>query len=225
MESETINIEAGNGPLEIIGDKYDSALLLNGELIQFTYLREIGSTWRYQVAKGITENALIAESKFRNFVKNGYLSNDSLIRQFSYILKLLARGQYQIEIIELEKEIGSIEISRETDGYYCFDTYGGMVEVLETQSEFNEEIVKEYMDLIEEGQEPIIILLKTQNSENTFLIDGHHKFAAYGRSKRSAKCLQITKLQSHRIEKDQGLEFLANCNSHAEYRNRFLDRA
>lgn len=223
MEPEIINIETENAPLKIKGGKHDSALLLGGQLIQFTFLREIGSTWRYQVAKGIKENELITESKFKNFVKYGHLSNDPLEIQFNYILQLLSSGKYQVEIINLVRETGSIEINTEADGYYCFDTYGGMVDIIETQSGFDESIAEEYVDIIKSGQEPIAILLKTENSDNTFLIDGHHKFAAYGRLKLSAKCLLITKLNSDNIETIEGLEFLKIGGSDSEYKNRFLE--
>ena len=224
MKPEIINITSREGPLEIIGGRYDSALLLNGELIQFTYLREIGSTWRYQVARGIRENEFIGEKKFRNFVKYGYLNNDTLSDQFSYILKLLSAGKYQIEITALKQEIGSLDIKEEFDDHYCFDSYGGMEEVLETQSAYNEAIIQSYVGLINQGQEPIVILLKTHRSQNTFLIDGHHKFAAYKRLKESARCLLITKLNSQKIDKTKGLGYLEKYNSNTEYRNRFLDR-
>ena len=84
------------------------------------------------MARGLRENELIAENKFRNFVKHGYLNNEALSDQFSYILKLLSRGKYQIELITLETETESLDIKEAFDGHYCFDSYGGMEEILET---------------------------------------------------------------------------------------------
>jgi len=180
---EIVNIEKGKGTLEIKGGKYDSALFLNGDLIQFTFLREIGSTWRYQIAKGIKESELISEQKFSNFVKYGFLTSEALSSQFEFILSCLTVGEYEIELTEIDSDTGVVEIHENVDGYYNSDTYGGMTEIIETQSEFNENVVDEYIELIKKGNEPILILLKVKGSENTFIIDGHHKFTAYGRLK------------------------------------------
>jgi hypothetical protein len=66
---ETIQIENPSGPLRLEGDKYDSVLYLDNVPVQFTWLREIGSTWRYQIGKNITESELIQDRSFANFVR------------------------------------------------------------------------------------------------------------------------------------------------------------
>ena len=151
---EIVNIDKGNGILEIKGGKYDSALFLNGELIQFTFLREIGSTWRYQIAKGIKNSDIIREQSFSNFVKYGFLTSEPLSNQFDYILNCLTDGKYQIELTEIDSDIGIVEIDENVDGYYSSDTYGGIIEIIETQSEFEEKIVEEYLELVEKGNKP-----------------------------------------------------------------------
>ena len=222
---EHVNIENGNGTLEIKGEKYDSALLLNGDLIQFTFLREIGSTWRYQIAKGIKESDLISEQKFSNFVKYGFLTSEALSSQFEFILSCLTDGKYEIELTEIHSDTGVVEIHENIDDYYNSDVYGGMTEIIETQSEFNENVVDEYIELIKKGNEPILILLKVKGSENTFIIDGHHKFTAYGRLKKNAKCLIITKLNSKKINKEEGIEFIRKVKpENSEYKKQFINR-
>ena len=222
---EIVDIDKGNGILEIKGGKYDSALFLNGELIQFTFLREIGSTWRYQIAKGIKKSDIFGEQSFSNFVRYGFLTSEPLSKQFDYILNCLTDGKYQIELTEIDSDIGIVEIEESVDGYYYSDTYGGMIEIIETQSEFEEKIVEEYLELIQKGNEPITILLKSKDSENIFLVDGHHKFAAYGRLKKNAKCLLITKLDCETIDKEEGVSLIEKTNiRNTEYKNRFLER-
>ena len=222
---EIVNIENGNGTLEIKGGKYDSALFLNGDLIQFIFLREIGSTWRYQIAKGVKESDLISEQNFSNFVKYGFLTSKSLLSQFNFILSCLIVGKYELELTEIDSDTGMVEINENVDGYYSFDTYGGMTEIIETQSEFDEKVVDEYMELIKKGNEPILILLKVKDSENTFIIDGHHKFSAYGRLKKNAKCLMITKLDSKKINKEEGIEFIEKVKpENSEYKKQFINR-
>lgn len=198
---------------------------MNGELIQFTFLREIGSTWRYQIAKGIKNSDIIGELSFSNFVKYGFLTSEPLSKQFDYILNCLTDGKYQVELTEIDSDIGIVEIDESDDGYYYSDTYGGMIEIIETQSEFEGKIVDEYLEIIEKGNEPITILLKSKDSENTFLIDGHHKFSAYGRLKKNAKCLLITKLDCETIDKEEGISLIEKTNiRNNEYKHRFLER-
>ena len=208
---ETIELKHKNRPLKINGGKYDSVLYLNNTPIQFTFLREIGSTWRYQIVKGISEKDLIKNEKYSNFVKFGILTNENLFDQFEYILSILDEGKYNIELITLENDIETLEINTNQKDYYSIDIYGGIKEIIETQSSFNEQIVKQYIDLIKNSYKPIAILLKTENSENTFIIDGHHKLCAYSRLEAEAKCLMITKLNSETIDEQKGIEIFNLC--------------
>lgn len=222
---EKINIVENNGSLKLIGGKNDSALYLNNEIIQFTYLREIGSTWRYQVAKGIQKNDIIKENSFSNFVKHGYITSDSLSKQFSYILSILANGVYELEIIDLNNKIDVVEIDRTKNGYYENDEYGGIVGIIETQNCFDNTIVDNYVDIIKNGSKPIAILLKIKDSNNTFIIDGHHKIVAYNKLNQKAKCLLITKINSEEIDIKKGLEILDKCKiKNNEFRKRFLEK-
>ena len=69
------------------------------------------------------------------------------------------------------------------------------------------------------------LLLKVKGSENTFIIDGHHKFSAYGRLKKNAKCLMITKLHSEKINKEEGVEFIEKVKpENSEYKKQFINR-
>ena len=228
---EEINIECPGGPIQLLGGKYESALLLNGELIQFTFLREVGSTWRYQIAKNTTETDIIADNQFRNFVKYGFLQADSIQSQFAYIIDKLAIGRYRLAIEYVDTGIELIEPCLTSQNftprsdYFHFDTYGGLVEVIATQLLTDENIIEEYIELIKKNIEPIAVVISTEDAYNTFLLDGHHKFIAYSRLKRPVRVLRIVKLDSLPIDRNLGLELLSMSGSrNAEYRNRFLDQ-
>lgn len=228
---EEISVERSGGSIELLGGKYESALLLNGELIQFTFLREIGSTWRYQIAKNLSENDIVEDIRFRNFIKYGFLQSGSLESQFSYVIDKLAIGKYRLEITYIDTGIDLLEPcltslnSIPKSNYFHFDTYGGLVEVIGTQQHVEESIIEEYTELIKKNIEPIAIIISTADAYNTFLLDGHHKFLAYSRLKRPVRVLRITKLDPLAINKNTGLEFLKISGSrNTEYRNRFLDQ-
>jgi hypothetical protein len=158
---EKVIIETDNGILEIIGGKYDSALFLKGQMIQFTFLREIGSTWRYQIAKSISEANIFEDRAFSNFVKFGYLSLDPLSIQFDYIINKLGRGKYEIELITLQKDIYLTEFYDNTNEYAHNDTYGGSDTLIETQSEYDEQTINEFINLISKGNKPVMVLLSS----------------------------------------------------------------
>jgi hypothetical protein len=223
--TEKVNIENPNGVIRLKSDKFDSILYLNGIPIQFTWIREIGSTWRYQIAKSIEESDLILDNKFRQFVKYGYLSSDSLIRQFDYIIKTLSSGEYELKIDDLSYDLELVENVNETNEYFTYDSYGGLDDIIETQSGYNEVIINEYINIIRNGAEPIMVVLTTKNSDNRFIIDGHHKFIAYSRLKKNPRALIITKLNSDLIDKEEALNVfkVSNCKNR-DYKNRYLNK-
>ena len=221
---ETVDISS-DGPITLMGDKYDAALYLKGVPIQFTWIREIGSTWRYQIAKSISEQDVIQDRSFSNFVKYGFLSSTPLSQQFEYIINKLGQGQYSLRIDYLLDELYSVEFTEAADDYIHYDTYAGIEDIIDTQAYFSEEVVAEYENLIKKGTEPIMIVLTLKRSENKFILDGHHKFAAYSRLKKNPKALIITKLDVQPISKEAGIELMRRCKSNnQEYKNRFLQK-
>lgn len=223
---ETVNSKYGKGVLSIKGRKYGSALFLNGELIQFTFLREIGTLWRYQVAKRIKALDIIKEKNFSSLVRSGSLTSAPLSNQFNYIIQILETGKYLLELTSLDNSIESVEMYNDSGEYFNYDTYGGMVDIIETQVNFKESIIEEYIQLIQKGYEPIVILLKSKGSQNAFIIDGHHKFAAYGRLKKDARCFIISKVDSKKIKQSDGIEYIEKLSPpNKEYKNRFLERS
>lgn len=222
---ETVHIENPNGILRLKGDKYDSILYLNDIPIQFTWIREIGSTWRYQIAKSINESDLIKDESFRHFVKFGCLSTDTFAQQFDYILKMLSSGKYELSIDYLSQDLELVVSDSESKDYYSFDTYGGLEDIIETQSEYYEELINDYIKLIQKGTEPIIIVLTSIGSENKFILDGHHKYLAYSRLKKNPRIFTITQLDSDKIDNDEAMSIfdISNCKNQ-DYKKRYLDK-
>jgi len=222
---ETVHIENPKGVLRLKGDKYDSILYLKEIPIQFTWIREIGSTWRYQIAKSVNESDLIQDNSFRHFVKFGNLTVDSLAQQFDYILKMLSSGKYDLSIDYLSHDLDLVESVSESRGYYSFDTYGGLEDIIETQSYYNKDLIDDYIKLIQKGTEPVIIVLTSLNSKNRFILDGHHKFIAYSRLKKNPRALIITQLDSDKIDNDEAMNIfdISNCKNQ-DYKKRYLDK-
>ena len=222
---ETIHIENPEGVLRLKGDDYDSVLYLNNIPIQFTWIREIGSTWRYQIAKSVRESDLIKDSRFRQFVRFGYLTSDSISQQFDYIIKILFSGKYELTLDYLSQDLGLIENTTETDDYYSFDTYGGLDDIIETQSIYDENTINEYMVSIQKGVEPIMVVFTSNDSKNKFILDGHHKYIAYSRLKKKPRALIIKRLNTDTIDKDEVEKVfrLSKCKNQ-NYKIRYLNK-
>ncbi len=198
---------------------------MNDVPIQFTWQREIGSTWRYQLGKNITESELIQDRRFADFVKYGYLTQDALSVQFEYLLTKIHSGEYLLEIGYLHPDLDVVESQAGQASYFEYDGYGGLEDVIQTQAYLDEATIQEYRELMEKGPEPIMVVLSCHQSVNKFILDGHHKFIAYKRLKRPAKALMITRMDCTRIDRQTGLTLFESCKCrNTEYINWFLQR-
>ena len=221
---ERIHISPPGGPIDILGQKTDSSLLIDEVPYQFTFLREIGSTWRYQIAKSINELDLLEDRSFSNKMKYGFVEDGSLSDSFKYILDLLAPGEYELELTTIDHEIELLEIWDDNGSYNQTDTYGGMVEIIATQSYFDEQVINEYEGLINEGNAPVMVLFTADTIDDNYLIDGHHKFVAWSRLKKDARALQITRIKPAKIKKNLGLQLMDQCGQiNKEYLKRYSE--
>lgn len=222
--TETVNITPPGGPIDILGQHTDSALLINKVPYQFNFLREVGSTLRYQIARSIDEYDLLTDKSFSDVLKYGSIQADGLSGTFEYILNLLAAGEYKLALTTIDHETELLEISESKGIHNQAEEYGGIVEVIATQSYLDEQVVQEYQNLIAKGNEPIVVMLTANTIEDNYILDGHHKFVAYKRVKQNARALQITKLNPVKIDNDMGLQLMDQCGQiRPEFVERFLN--
>ncbi|MCC9168552.1 hypothetical protein [Pontibacter harenae] len=207
MKEEVI-IGSTDGPIQLIGGPSEDALFLEGVPVQFTWLRETGTTMRYQIAKSIYESDVVQDRHFADFVKQGSLSQDSLAHQFLYILQKLRKWRYQLEVSYLQHDSYELVKAVAKDGYYHQNGYGGLTALIQTQAYTKDAAVEKYSKLIRNGAEPIVIMLKAKDSANAFILDGHHKLLAYAKEQKAAKAFVITKLETEEISEAKAQELL-----------------
>lgn len=194
--------------LRLQGNETDSMLSLKGAPIQMAWLREIGTTWRYAVAKTIGESDLVDDHKFRQFVKYGYLGPEPLSQQFQCILKFLHSGTYELSMASLPKDMDLVELKASKGGYGFFNGYGGIEDVIATQERFDQKTLDDYMKAIQGGLQPILVVLTSHSTKNKFILDGHHKYLAYCRLKKHPRALVIKLLNPTPIPKQDALKIL-----------------
>lgn len=206
--SESIYVDSPAGVLTLQGNETDSMLSLKGTPIQLAWLREIGTTWRYTVAKSMGESDLVEDHKFRQFVKYGYLGPEPLSQQFQYLLSLLHSGLYELSMASLPKDMELIELKASKGVCGFFNGYGGIEDVIATQDRFDQKTLDDYTKAIQGGLQPILVVLTSHASKNQFILDGHHKYLAYCRLKKHPRALVIKLLNPTPIPKQDALKIL-----------------
>lgn len=181
-----------NGILRISGNAQEAMLFFKNEPIHYSWFAEIGSTWRYHIAKGINKNDLKKNEEIDRIVNNGISNQGEFLAVCEYYSNFLSYGNYEFGLYRLSKGIYMTSIP-EAENYISYDYYGGSEEFTPTQKNFCAEITQNYKVGILKGSTPSMVVLHVENSRMFFILDGHHKFIGYGKANKAPYSLIITK--------------------------------
>jgi len=181
-----------NGVIRISGNAQESMLFLRNEPIHYSWFAEIGSTWRYHIAKGITENSIKKNEEIDRIVGQGISNQNDFLAVSEYYSNFLNYGFYEFGLFQLSTGIYMTHIP-EAENYVSYDYYGGCEEFTPTQRNFSEEVSESYKTKILKGINPTMVIIHVENSHMFFILDGHHKFIGYGKAKKAPYALIITK--------------------------------
>jgi len=208
-----IDISNKFGIIDIKGDNQESVLYLNGLPIQYTWYAEIGSTWRYHIAKGVNERSWAESSIASEMLKNGVATTTEFDALVDYYSQFLKTGQYEFGTYDLHEHYGLIHLP-EGDNFQSFDYYGGCPDIIPTQCKYDDLIINEYKQSIKQGLRPTMVIFHVAKSHILFILDGHHKFLAYGQLKIKPRAIIISKLNSSTMSIEQSLKMASKleCN-------------
>lgn len=181
-----------NGIIRISGNAQETMLFLKNEPIHYSWFAEIGSTWRYHIAKGIAEKDIQRNVEIDTIVNEGISNEEEFLAVCEYYSNFLNYGHYEFGQYELSTGIYMTYIPN-AENYVSYDYYGGCEDFTPTQRYLNERIVENYKTQILRGSKPSMILIHVENSHMFFILDGHHKFIAYGKAQQIPNALIITK--------------------------------
>jgi hypothetical protein len=181
-----------NGVLEIVGNPQETILYLKDRPIQYSWYAEVGSTWRYHIAQGLNKQVIEVNKTIENILKEGIKNEGEFLAITEYFTSFLKYGKYEFGSYEMNEDIGWVEIPKE-EQYNSFDYYGGCFDITPTQNSIDNERVEKYKEQILRGSRPVIILLHVENSWMFYILDGHHKFCAYGKANIKPHAIIITK--------------------------------
>jgi hypothetical protein len=206
-----VQIDGSNGVIKITGNPQESILYLKDKPIQYSWFAEVGSTWRYHIAQGLNQQAVEVNKGIEGLLKRGVQNEGDFLAVTEYFISFLSDGSYEFGYYELSEDTNWIEIP-EDENYTCFDYYGGCLDISPTQNSIDENKVEEYRQAILKGMRPSIILIHVQNSCMFFILDGHHKFCAYGSAKLKPHAIIITKIGNEYKSLDETIELANSMN-------------
>lgn len=208
-----VEISNKYGIIDIKGDNQESVLYLNSLPIQYTWFAEIGSTWRYHIAKGVNERSWAESNHSSEILKNGIESEKEFDHLVEYYSRFLKTGEYEFGVYDIHEYYDLIHIP-EGEKFQSFDYYGGSPDLIPTQCKFEDQIINDYIQLIKTGIRPSIVIFHVAKSHILFILDGHHKFLAYGQLKMKPRALIISKLNSSTLSIEQSLKLAEKleCN-------------
>ena len=178
------------------GNTLEIALLLNGAPLIIDFHDGGGSIGRFAFLVDDAQPELVADVESR--AASGFVDEAPLSEQIAPLLASLDNGDYTLTLAPLEAEtvICSFNEYDSKTGrsmwYYPWsyprDGYNHRSPVLLlTQWEMllSDEIVERYVVAINRGEYPVLISVGARDVPARFLLDGHHKRAAY------AKCGKV----------------------------------
>jgi len=189
----TLETYGKNGVIEIKGNPQETILYLRDKPIQYSWLAEVGSTWRYHIAQGLNNQIVKLHDGITDMLKRGISNEGEFLAITEFFIKFLKYGKYEFGHYKLFDDISWIEIP-ESEEYKSFDYYGGCFDIAPTQNSIDENLVEEYKEAILRGSRPTMVILHIKDSLKYFILDGHHKFKAYKKAKIDANSIIISKL-------------------------------
>lgn len=184
-----------DGPLDVRGDDFDTALFVAGQPAAYFWSDFNGSIGQNLVRSSAT-NPHEAVQRFRDSVA-GARTAESIVDSFPELLSILAAGEYKLELEEMSPDTYVVDFGSDMTNFYA-----GFGALLATQprTSLHEETVRDYDRRLADGDRPVVVTLTGGSSWADFVIDGHHKLQAYRRSGVPIRRLAIIKLNPQPVQ-------------------------
>lgn len=212
IRSEEVFIGPQSGSLDIRGNDFEAALLLNKKIFAFHWSDCGGSVGQHLVRR-VSRNNHEALQGMCKSVEKPITPNETLEEHFSEVLSLLASGHYLLALEEIPADSYVVEfLSTEGGNLEATNFYPGFGAMLATQpsSKLSSTIVDRFSEKIARGARPFVVTISAEDAWCEFIIDGHHKIPAYRRTNVPILRLNIIRRNSKRLPLIDLLEFVPN---------------
>jgi uncharacterized protein (TIGR02996 family) len=206
-------VEDGKGLIEVRGGDHDTALLVEGKPVALNWDDCQGSVGQYLVFTGHTRGADYAR-QLAAFVEGAVDPGRPLADQLAPLLVLFTTGTYCLQYTPsvAVKSATTLEYSarsaaeQELIVYYPADHHH--LVCTQMRESLDEGRVAYFCKQIRAGRRPIVLTTSAEGAWCEFVIDGHHKLAAYDREGMRPTVLGIVRWQAPGIGLDEGLGWL-----------------
>ena len=200
----------GKGLIEVRGGQEETVLLVEGRPVALNWDDCHGSVGQYLVFTGHTRGDDYAR-QLVEFVEGEVDGGRPLAEQIGPLLALFAPGTYclgytpstAVEGVVTLEYVRRPNADRELVEYYPADVRN--LVCTQTRESLDEERVAYYQEQLRARRRTIVLTASAEGAWCEFVIDGHHKLAAYNRERVRPAVLGIVRWQAPGITLEEGL--------------------
>ncbi|MCP3924591.1 MAG: hypothetical protein GY714_18610 [Desulfobacterales bacterium] len=220
---ESFEIVKSNPLIDIRGN-YANLLLFNDTPVAIDWADCQGSIGRHLARSG--QFCLNDELESLRYTLDGNLFKGTPISQLLYpALNLLAPGHYELKYHELPENYCYIDFEEPQNSsnlYDAFYPYDWTLLFTQPRNQINPDQVNRYINLIKDGKRPICIIINTERSRISYVLDGHHKILAYwSNTEPSPHVIQICRIGSPKLPIDTFDRYFADNPKLAEHYRKY----
>lgn len=221
-------VENGRGLLEVRGDGGEVALLVEGKPVALNWYDNQGSIGQHLVYTG-HDDGNACWQQIATLVEGDIDPLQPLAEQVEPLLTLFRSGLYRLVYTPSAnaRDTGTVERpgnSRATwqlTGYYPFD--GANLVCTQPQWLLDPERVAYFRDSIQTGARPVVLTISAVGAICEFVIDGHHKLAAYAYERVPPSVLAFVVEEAAPLTLDEGLGCLPDGHALTQEYRRYKD--
>jgi uncharacterized protein (TIGR02996 family) len=208
---DLVVLSDGKGLIDVRGREGETVLLVEGKPVAFNWDDCEGSVGQYLVFTGHPCGAAHLRQLWE-FVAGRIEDGRPLGEQIEPLLALFAPGTYCLIYSPVAERVAVLECSNqsitngELEGYYPAEDRS--LVGTQPRESLDAERVAHYRTLISARQRPIVLTTSAERAWCEFILDGHHKLAAYTEQRVQPAILNIVRWSAPAISRDEGISFL-----------------
>jgi len=209
----SLEIYKGSGEFNIVGTKDCSIFEFKHGPKIMVWEMNWNSLFNFFVGIQSKQRILYLEAYFKleESLNEGTLNEENCIELFEPLLNQFTNAKYKIEIEESNDAYHIIYPGEPTyqnkdkTKHIIWNSIwaGGEPFLYSFQNISNSNRIEHYLKNIKDGLRPQILIMKTDESEVEFILDGHHKMNAYNKTSIKANIVRITKLNNFKISEER----------------------
>jgi len=210
---KTLEVYKGSGEFNIVGTKDCSIFEFKNRPRIMVWEMNWNSLFNFFVGIQPKQRLLYLESYYRleESLNEGTINYENCIELLEPLLNQFTNAKYTIKIEETNDAYRiiypgePIYQNKEKTKHIIRNSIwaGGEPYIYSFQKISNSNRIEYYLKNIENGQRPQILIMKTEDSEVEFILDGHHKLNAYNKTTVNANIIRITKTNNYKISEER----------------------